>query len=122
LANPGDRPFPERQMAALEVLLAGIMARWDIPARGVIGHSDMAPSRKGDPGRRFDWRRLARQGLAVWPTPGSPGDFWADLREFGYPDAPEADLLAAFRLRFRPWGAGTLGPEDVVLAAGLRGV
>ena len=120
LANPGDRPFPEAQMAALEGLLHGIMARWDIAARGVIAHSDMAPSRKGDPGRRFDWRRLALQGLAVWPEPGTAGDFWADLRAFGYPDGPQADLLAAFRQRFRPWGFGPLGVADCRVAAGLR--
>ena len=122
LANPGDRPFPEAQMAALERLLAGIMARWQIAARGVIAHSDMAPSRKGDPGRRFDWRRLALQGLAVWPGPGEPGDLRADLRAFGYPAAPQADLLTAFRLRFRPWGEGPLSEADAALAAGLRGL
>ena len=120
LANPGDRPFPEPQMAALEHLLAAVMARWDIPARGVIAHSDMAPTRKADPGRRFDWRRLALKGLAVWPEAGPPGDFRADLRGFGYPDAPQADLLVAFRLRFRPWGHGGLQVEDAALAAGLR--
>jgi len=80
----------------------------------------MAPSRKGDPGRRFDWRRLALQGLAVWPVVAEAGDFWADLRAFGYPDVAEADMLAAFRLRFRPWGQGTLERTDAVIAAGLR--
>ena len=120
LANPGDRPFPEAQMATLERLLPEVMARWHIPAAGVIAHSDMAPSRKGDPGARFDWRRLALQGLAVWPEPGEPGDFRADLRAFGYPDAPDADLLTAFRLRFRPWGRGPLDASDRALAAGLR--
>ena len=120
LANPGDRPFPEAQMAALEHLLAGVMARWQIAPQGVIAHSDMAPSRKRDPGRRFDWRRLALQGLAVWPEAGAPGDFRDDLRGFGYPEAPEADLLAAFRLRFRPWGQGALERTDAAIAAGLR--
>ncbi len=120
LANPGDRPFPETQMAALERLLGEIMIRWAIPALGVIAHSDMAPGRKADPGRRFDWRRLAVGGLSVWPKPGQPEDFAADLRAFGYPGAVEADLLSAFRLRFRPWGAGTLATQDRVLAAGLR--
>lgn len=119
LASPGDRPFPQAQMAALEVLLAGIMARWSISARDVIAHSDIAPSRKGDPGARFDWRRLALQGLSVWPEPAEPGDFWADVRAFGYPGAAEADLLAAFRLRFRPWGTGPLALEDRAIAAGL---
>ena len=119
LANPGDRPFPQAQMAALEGLLRDILARWHIPARGVIAHSDMAPDRKGDPGRRFDWRRLALQGLSVWPEPGEPGDFRRDLRAFGYPDVPDADLLTAFRLRFRPWGQGTLAKDDLAVAAGL---
>jgi len=65
LDNRGDHPFGEPQMRALEDLLPGIMARWGITAAGVIGHSDMAPGRKFDPGPRFDWARLARQGLAV---------------------------------------------------------
>ena len=71
LANAGPLdglpPFPEPQMAALEALLDGIMARWSIPPAGVIAHSDMAPERKSDPGPKFDWRRLARGGRAVWP-------------------------------------------------------
>lgn len=120
LANPGDRPFAEPQMAALERLLAGILARWSIPPRGVIAHSDMAPTRKGDPGPRFDWRRLALQGLSVWPERGEPGDFRADLRAFGYPEAPDEALLTAFRLRFRPWARGALDDTDRALAAGLR--
>jgi N-acetylmuramoyl-L-alanine amidase len=119
LANPGDCPFPEAQMAALERLLPEIMARWHIPARGVIAHSDMAPTRKADPGRRFDWRRLAVQGLAVWPVPCEAGDLWADLRRIGYPEAPREALLDAFRLRFRPWADGPPDEVDAALAAGL---
>ena len=118
LANPGDRPFPEPQMAALEHLLRGVMARWRIPPSGVIGHSDMAPSRKGDPGRRFDWRRLALQGLAVWPA--GPGDAACDLAQsldiIGYPAVTPEQRLAAFRLRFRPWARGLEAPEDRALA------
>ena len=111
LANPGDAPFPEPQMAALERLLAAIMARWAIRPEGVIGHSDMAPERKRDPGRRFDWQRLARSGLAIWPrAEGDPSaDFGISARTFGYPDAAPDAVLAAFRLRFRP---GVHGPED----------
>ncbi len=68
LDNTGRTPFSEPLMTALEELLPGILQRWNIPAEGVIGHSDMAPGRKFDPGPRFDWRRLERQGLAVCRT------------------------------------------------------
>lgn len=120
LQNRGAEPFAAPQMDALEVLLADLMARHIIPPRGVIAHSDMAPERKADPGARFDWRRLARQGLSVWPEPASPGDFKADLAAFGYPEVPHDALLTAFRLRFRPWGRGPLDDTDRALAAGLR--
>ena len=124
LANPGDRPFPEAQMAALERLLAGIMARWGIGPAGVIAHSDMAPMRKGDPGRRFDWRRLALQGLAVWPD--AAGDTGAalgvSLDRIGYPDCDPQHRLTAFRLRFRPWGHGPETAEDRALAEAVARV
>lgn len=114
LANDGNHPFPEPQMAALETLLAGIMARWSIPPQRVIGHSDMAPTRKSDPGPHFDWRRLARQNLSIWPTqPGAPDAPLSDsLTRAGYPEAPPDARLAAFRLHFRPWATGNETPED----------
>lgn len=130
LANPGPLagfpPFPEPQMAALERLLAGILARWRIPPAGVIAHSDMAPGRKADPGPKFDWRRLARAGLAVWPaaappSPADPAAFRAAATAAGY-HAPGGDweiALAAFRLRFRPWASGPLAAEDVSTLRGL---
>lgn len=119
LDNCGAEPFPEPQMAALERVLAGIMARWDIRPERVIGHSDMAPERKSDPGARFDWRRLARAGLSVWPSTagrsgGRPAAFVGHARRFGYPDVEDSLLLRAFRLRFRPWAEG---PVDAVDAA-----
>lgn len=139
LVNSGAEPFAELQMTALERLLGEVMERHALSPRAVIGHSDMAPDRKTDPGARFDWRRLAVQGLAVWPEapdsagpsprPFSPGGeggapdlaaFLADLRAFGYPEAAPEVLLAAFRLRFRPWARGALDATDCVLAAGLR--
>lgn len=119
LANTGRQPFPEPQMAALERVLAGIRDRWGIGAAGVIGHSDMAPGRKADPGARFDWRRLARGKLAVWPGEAEPGEFRACLRAYGYPEAADEVLLTAFRLRFRPWALGPLDDTDRRLAAGL---
>lgn len=120
LANPGDRPFPEPQMAALEVLLAAILARWSIPPDRVIAHSDMAPGRKSDPGPRFDWARLARQGLALAPAadaPESPEPLAARLTRIGYPEADPETRLAAFRLRFAPWHRGPESPADRHLAA-----
>jgi N-acetylmuramoyl-L-alanine amidase len=94
-----------------------MLARWAIPAHRVIGHSDMAPARKGDPGARFDWRRLARAGLSVWPDAGpvapDPAGFSEAARAFGYPDAPLDVLLHAVRLRFRPWARGPLDASDM---------
>lgn len=64
MVNDGHAPYAAPLMATLEALLPGIMARWGITADGVIGHSDMAPGRKIDPGAHFDWSRLAALGLA----------------------------------------------------------
>ncbi len=114
IVNPGNRPYPAAQMAALETLLRGIMARWRIGPEAVIGHSDMAPERKDDPGPRFDWCRLALQGLALWPAAaGDPkAPLAASLDAIGYPACDEATRLRAFRLRFRPWGQGPEAPQD----------
>jgi N-acetylmuramoyl-L-alanine amidase len=122
LANSGAQPFAEPQMAALERLLDGIMERWQIAPHRVIAHSDMAPGRKSDPGPRFDWRRLALGGRAVWPkpdTPARPEDFAADARRFGYPETDPVTLLTAFRLRFRPWAKGPADVVDAQLARDL---
>jgi N-acetylmuramoyl-L-alanine amidase len=123
LANPGDAPFAAALMDALEALLAEILGRHRLPPEAVIAHSDCAPGRKIDPGRRFDWRRLARAGLSVWPEPEAApeppgGDLAPDLRRFGYTaEAPPDVILAAFRLRFR---SGASGPPDATDAAIAR--
>jgi N-acetylmuramoyl-L-alanine amidase len=125
LDNRGDHPFSELQMAALETLMHEIMARWDIGAAGVIAHSDMAPGRKFDPGARFDWQRLARQGLADWPDPVA--EMPADADQFrnlaqgaGFTaDVTDSVLLDAVRLRFRPWGQGALCAADMAALGGL---
>lgn len=125
LCNDGASPFAARQMDALEALLADVMARHGIPPEGVIGHSDSAPHRKIDPGPRFDWRRLARAGLSVWPegrgtAPPDAGRFRRDLAAFGYvAEVDDATLLGAFRLRFRPRAAGPLDARDMGIAAEL---
>ena len=117
LCNTGFEPFGAPQMAALEELLQSIRARWGI--REVIGHSDMAPGRKIDPGPRFDWLRLERQGLAPargqgpGPRDGSEEMFRRAAVAAGYSsDVDFETLLAAVRLRYRPGAVGPLAPED----------
>jgi N-acetylmuramoyl-L-alanine amidase len=119
IVNPGHefgyRDFPARQMAALVDLARAIVARHPIPARNIVGHSDVAPARKTDPGERFDWGFLAAHGIGLWPT-GGPGLLQPDLAEaqrrlsaYGYEvpqsgqnDAHIAKILEAFQRHFRP--------------------
>ena len=124
LANSGHCPFAAAQMDALCGLLDGIRDRWAIRPDRIIGHSDMAPGRKIDPGARFDWRRLARLGLSVWPSSvadaPSSDMFIPLMRTFGYTaDVADDVLLSAFRLRFRPRATGPLCPADMALIADL---
>lgn len=106
LVNPGHefgyRHFPEAQMAALIHLSQGILERHAIPARRILGHSDVAPLRKEDPGELFDWQRLAAAGIGVWPeTEDMPTQadqlcdipqLQAMLEEYGY-QTPQDGLL-----------------------------
>ena len=85
ISNDGAEPFAAPQMAAVAGLLRGVMARWAIPPERVVAHSDTAIGRKIDPGRRFDWQALAREGLSVWPdTCAADADFASSARRFGY--------------------------------------
>jgi N-acetylmuramoyl-L-alanine amidase len=117
LVNPGHefgyQPFPEAQMAALVELSRGILARHNIPRSRVLGHSDVAPARKIDPGELFDWRHLAKADIGLWPAPAKgPGDgasVRAALLQIGYEVSAEGakdkltrQSLAAFQRHFRP--------------------
>jgi N-acetylmuramoyl-L-alanine amidase len=121
LDNRGHHPFPEPQMAALEDLLGRIMTRWRIAPTGVIGHSDMAPGRKVDPGPHFDWARLERRGLAAAAKRRGQGGADADAfvsaaKAAGYTaDADPETLLRTTRLRRAPWRTGPLSPDDFLL-------
>lgn len=122
IVNPGDAPFPAPQMAAVAALLRDIMTRHGLRPDAVIGHSDMAPGRKCDPGPRFDWQGLARQGLAIWPADGghtSASPLADSLDAIGYPPAAPQIRLDAFRLRFRPWANGPETEADRRTAASL---
>ncbi|MCV6591771.1 MAG: N-acetylmuramoyl-L-alanine amidase [Silicimonas sp.] len=120
LDNDGQGPFDEALMTTLEALLAELLDRHALPPKAVIAHADMAPGRKRDPGRFFDWQRLARAGLSVWPEPALGGGFMNDAKRFGYPvDAGEGAVLEAFRQRFRPDATGPLSAADAAMMAGL---
>jgi N-acetylmuramoyl-L-alanine amidase len=125
LANTGHVPFAAAQMDALENLLRDIKKRHAIAPERVIGHSDMAPDRKIDPGPRFDWQRLALQGLSVWPLAQhddgvSEIAFLRALEQFGYPVAIGLPaVLNAFRDRFRPRHIGPLDGVDMGLSHDL---
>jgi len=149
IVNPGHefgyRDFAEPQIAALEELSLAILARHPIAPSRVLGHSDVAPDRKLDPGERFPWRRLAAKGIGVWfaggvapptePMAQDPRRLMRHLAEIGYrgvaPDDPAAPkLIAAFQRHWLPQAIGTEGegratPETIAAAfeilAAMRG-
>lgn len=120
LVNPGHewgyRDFPAAQMDALIELVKGILKRNPISARNVLAHSDVAPGRKQDPGDRFDWGRLASEGIGLWvgregvefcpleADLGNENAFRFDLKRFGYdPDVPLNVVTTAFQRHYRSW-------------------
>ena len=121
LCNRGDHAFPAAQIDALKALLKQVQARWNIPASGVIGHSDMAPDRKQDPGPLFPWAELVAAGLAVGPgqAQGDIETFDTDLMRFGYSDGSAENRRKAFRDRFLPGKTGVIDQEDANTVAGL---
>jgi N-acetylmuramoyl-L-alanine amidase len=141
IINPGHewgyRPFPEEQMIAVERLCRDLVSRHPMPPHRIVGHSDIAPDRKSDPGELFDWPRLARAGIGIWPNPTPDlarsrgrdigvvkrAAALADLARIGYCVTPgeEAVALAAFQRRFRPerWD-GRLDAETAQRLAEVR--
>jgi N-acetylmuramoyl-L-alanine amidase len=113
IVNPGHewgyRPFPDAQIDALIPLVHDIVERHHISRGNVVGHSDVAPARKQDPGEYFPWARLARLRLAL-PRPTqhlldphwSDGGFMLALERFGYDIAEPEAAVRAFQRRFRP--------------------
>lgn len=115
IVNPGHefgyRAFPEAQIAAVIALVGDIRTRWSIDDDRILGHSDVAPARKEDPGELFPWKRLAQAGHGVWaeadPAPGDAlkeGDegvgvfaLQAGLTRLGYDSAPSGRFDAATR-------------------------
>ena len=123
LVNPGHefgyRPFPASQIAALTALGTDIVARHPIPPRNVVGHSDVAPVRKQDPGELFPWASLAHHDLGVWPKDGQAASLpiLEALTLWGYDTSDQQAAIAAFQRHFRPAQVtGRADPETVMLA------
>lgn len=113
IVNPGHewgyRLFPEAQLGALIPLVHDIKERYRITRGNVVGHSDIAPARKLDPGELFPWYKLARLRLALpRPTKNLMDPHWSDggfmlaLERFGYDITEPQAAVTAFQRRFRP--------------------
>ena len=129
IVNPGHEfgyvPFPAAQMEAVHALVAEITTRHAILPANVVGHSDIAPTRKEDPGELFDWPRLARAGLAATSRPcmdpnwSDPG-FMAALGRYGYDIFAPTEAVIAFQRHHRP--AKFVGVIDAETRTILRGL
>ena len=113
IVNPGHefgyRPFPAEQIDAVVRLVHAIKDRHEIGRGNVVGHSDIAPTRKRDPGELFPWDKLARLRLALpRPTKNLMDPFWTEagfllaLERFGYDVTDRMAAIMAFQRRFRP--------------------
>ena len=129
LQNPGHewgyRDFPEEQIKALTGLITDILIRHSIPVKNILGHSDIAPERKQDPGELFPWQQLAAMNIGYWPITElstnpqqkSDGELREMLSKWGYnPQIPLSDVVTAFQRHFRPANInGTADTETVQL-------
>ena len=113
IVNPGHefgyRDFPDEQIAALLPLVAELKDRYGIGRGNVVGHSDIAPTRKEDPGELFPWDAFAKRRLALpSPTRNLIDPYWSDaaftlaLERFGYDVSDPRAATIAFQRRFRP--------------------
>lgn len=116
--NDGKSPFPDAQIDSLIVLLRDLTTRLRIPPTQIIGHSDLAPTRKIDPGPLFPWKRLHDAGFGMWPadaTQDPPAGFdpWLALQAIGYSTDNRADTVRAFHHRFRGMEGTELDAQDL---------
>lgn len=107
LDNNGAEPYPEPQIMALLALLADLRVRYKLPPTAFLGHGDVAPGRKVDPGTDFPWRRLAQHGFGLWcdpPYPSAPQGIDAAvlLQALGYSVWNLDAAIAAFKRRYVP--------------------
>ena len=116
--NDGKSPFPDAQIDSLIVLLRDLTTRLRIPPTQIIGHSDLAPTRKIDPGPLFPWKRLHDAGFGLWPAdatqdPPAGSDPWLALQAIGYSTDNRADTVRAFHHRFRGMEGTELDAQDL---------
>ena len=106
IVNPGHefgyRPFPAAQMKMVAMLCRDIISRQRIPARNVVGHSDIAPTRKEDPGELFDWKTLAGLKIGLWPKTPAAAIAADALAIYGYETTDLHKAITAFKRHFRP--------------------
>ncbi len=130
IVNPGHefgyRAFPAAQIAAVTQLSLGILERHPIPPCNVVGHSDIAPDRKQDPGELFPWQELAAHGVGLWPGGTDVGDaiggrdessVRAALAAVGY-NADSGDvsiIVTAFQRHWRPERVDGVADADTIL-------
>jgi N-acetylmuramoyl-L-alanine amidase len=117
LDNDGHSPFAQAQIDSLLRLLADLTERLQIPREQIIGHQDLTPARKNDPGPLFPWQRLAAAGFGRWPQgvladPPAGFDPWMALAVVGYPLDDRAAAVRAFHNHFRGLGGDELDPQD----------
>lgn len=145
IVNPGHefgyRPFPDEQIDAVVGLLDAIRSRWIVADGDIVGHSDVAPARKEDPGELFPWKRLAEAGHGLWVEPAAaPGQALAEgdegvgvfalqagFKRLGYNLPPsgayDADTAAVVRAFQRHWRADRVdGVADGETRARLMGL
>jgi|TARA_Y100000816_G_scaffold172858_1_gene124255 N-acetylmuramoyl-L-alanine amidase len=121
ISNPGHRygykKFNKKQIQILINLLKKLINKFKISPKNILGHSDIAPERKKDPGEKFPWKTLARKKVSIWHKINpkilsklrnqkcSKKDnisFVYNLKKIGYSKCPEKYLVKAFQMRFRP--------------------
>jgi N-acetylmuramoyl-L-alanine amidase len=142
IVNPGHDlgypDFPKRQIAAVSALCRSIFTRYRVPPHRVLGHSDIAPARKRDPGEKFPWRLLSESGIGLWVPPApitqggrsfasgdndpAIGEIQLLLSRYGYGvptsghfDGETSDVIAAFQRHFRPARVDGIADTSTIL-------
>lgn len=140
ISNRNGEPYTKEQLFSLTMLIKDIQGRHDVPPENILGHSDVAPARKMDPGEHFPWQKLSRHDIGRWPKPTikdkfnaaavakNPEQLKALFNEAGYGVAQPTlqELVTAFQRRYEPevfkGDAPTAGTPTAKTVARLRAV